>query len=247
MKIKLLIVLLVFILVLPSFAQISRANSRAATLSKIKIKGGITYYGSNGSGYLSMLMNLTRNGRPVTDAKVLINNDPNTYNNNLGTGWIGGSIFHYNLQLGNKITISIVLKNKFSRNPLDRRRLTKKIVVATLKVSNIIEWVYPTPGQVIAMPPFGSSILFKWNFTGSPIRTELYIRDVATNNKIYSRMITNTESQRINPRILRKGKEYKMGFWSDVPHEYFKITRNVAPGSEVSFRFCNSMKFKTKK
>jgi len=245
MKIKFLVVLFCLLLIIPSFSQSRIRNPWNAIRNPvIKVNGSMTYYGGSASGYLSYSLNFSRNGKPVKDIKVLINNNSNTYNNNPGHGWIGGSLSPYTLRYGDNITISIVVKKKFSRFH-SLRGNTKKILLATLKVKNIIKWVYPRPGQAILLPNPTLSIPFRWNFTGSPVRTELYIRDKTTNTKIFSHII-NGENQRIRANIFKHRRTYIMGFWANAPIDSFSLSGNASLRSNVKFYFCNSMNFSTK-
>lgn len=244
MKLKLITLFLTLVLFVPSLSQVRRITPDVVSASKIKITGSMVYYGRTNYGYFSYSIDLTRDGRPVTNAKIEINNDKNTYNNNNGRGHISGSISPHIIKLGEKITIAVIFTNTLSKDP---RKLTfnKKIILATLKVKNILKWVYPKPGEVIALPRFQLFVPFRWDFTGTSVKEEFYIRETGTNKKIYS-VITDKESLRIPTRILRSGKEYKLGFWSNGPIDHFKISSNAARGSRVRFIFCNSMLFKVK-
>jgi hypothetical protein len=112
-------------------------------------------------------------------------------------------------------------------------------------VANIIEWVFPAPGEVIDLAAYPSLIPLRWNFTGTPARTQLSILDTATRVRVFTTFIDNEEIK-IPASTLQPGKEYDFSMFAMAPFEQFKLAKIAATGSNVDFLFSDSFIFSTR-
>lgn len=190
--------------------------------------------------YVSASLTLEMNGRPLKNVKVRINNSLLTHR---GNGSYGGAIpSTYHIRLGKKLVYSV----EFPK-PLIRASHVPpckgKIILGTYKISNIVRWVWPRPGQTIYMSRI-LTCLFKWDFTGRPAPTEFFIKDRATNTRIFSKTLS-AEQQKVSARLLKPGKEFVMGIWASSPIGKFRLSRHCKAGSKIDWYFSNTMTFNT--
>lgn len=246
MKKSFILTLIIIGLAIPAIAQIKTLQPTikqpVLTLAKPKIHvtGHAQYYGN--ARYISAWVTLKIDGKPLSNVKVWINN---SLMMNHGDGNYGGSIpTPYLIKLGNKLTFTA----EFPKTPFSLGSpppFTGKIILGSYKISNIIKWVWPKPGQVIPVGNF-LTYLFKWNFTGTPARTEFFIKDKKTNTKIYT-INTSAEQQSVMAGLFSQGKEYIMGMWAVNPIGKFRLSKHCARGSKIDWYFSSVMVFKTGK
>jgi hypothetical protein len=215
-------------------------TSRTLTIvgSKIKVDGFAAYYGN--AGYISVYIKLMYKGKPFSTPTVRLNN---SIIRNSGNGEYHGALTPYNnIKVGNELIFTAELSERDCFT-LSDPPFKGKIVLATHRISNIIKWVYPKPRQVININNV-IAVPLRWDFTGTPKPTELFIKDVATNTKILSKIISN-ESLMINASLFKPGKTYRMGLWAYAPLENFKVTNICDTSSKVVFYFSDILTFKT--
>jgi len=246
MKKKLLSAVILTGLLIPALAQIKTLQPAiqqpVLTLAKplIWVRGHAQYYGN--ARYISAFLTLKMDGKPLSNVKVWINN---SLMMNHGDGNYGGSIPSvYHIKLGNELVFSV----EFPKVPYPLGSpppFRGKLVLGTYKIKNIINWVWPVPGQTI---PTGRllSYLFKWDFTGSPAKTEFFLKDKNTNTKIFTKH-TSAEQQHVAAALFGPGKEYVMGLWAVDPIDKFRLTANCAKGSRIDWYFSSTMIFNTGK
>ncbi|MEN8223316.1 MAG: hypothetical protein ABFR36_08670 [Acidobacteriota bacterium] len=242
MKKNFLLILIFIALITPANSQTLTVKQPVLTLAKPKIwvQGHAQYYGN--AKYISAYLTLKINGSPLSNVKVRINNSVMM---NHGNGNYGGSIpSTYEIRLGNELVFSVEFPKGLyvagSPPPF-----TGKVVLGTYKIKNIIEWVWPKPGQSISVGRF-IAYLFKWNFTGTPATTEFFIKDKITNKKIFSKN-TGAEQQSVLATLFKPGKQYRMGLWAVKPIDNFKISKHCAKGSKIDWYFSSIMTFDTGK
>lgn len=236
-------IILFVVLVIPSFSQfkmINPGNQLKIITPKINVTGFAAYYGN--ADYISVYIKLMYKGRPLSTPIVRLNN---SVINNSGNGEYHGALTPYNnIRVGDRLVFTAEFPKRRLYG-LGKPLFSGKIILATYQISNIIEWVYPMPNQVINIGGV-LNIPLRWNFTGTPKTTELFIKDKATNVKIYSKNINN-EIQKISASLLKPGKEYRMGLWAVDPLDNFRISKNCDASSRVVFYFSDIMTFKTGK
>jgi len=242
MKKNLLLVLIIIALITPAISQTLTVKRPVLTLAKPKIHvtGHAQYYGN--AKYISAYLTLKLDGRPLSNVKVYINK---SLMMNHGNGNYGGSIpSTYKIKLGNELVFSVV----FPKGPYrlgSPPPFSGKVKLGTYRIKNIIRWVWPKPGQTITFGRF-LTFLFKWDFTGTPAKTEFFIKDKITNTKIYTKN-TSSEQQNVMARLFSRGKEYVMGMWAVDPIAHFKLSKHCTKGSKIDWYFSNTMIFNTGK
>jgi len=232
------IMVVIAIPLIPQYKMLKTTRTLTLSRTKIKVDGYVAYYGN--ARYISAHIELSYNGKPITTPVVKINNRELA---NYGNGKYTGVITPYN---GIAVGDRFVFTAKFPKGDihiLGEESYAKEIILATYRVDNIINWVYPKPRQVINVKNV-LTVPLRWDFTGTPKPTELYIKDAATNKKILSKIISN-ESLKVSPSLFKPGKTYRMGLWAYDPLGNFKITNMYNASSKVVFYFSDVMTFKT--
>lgn len=240
MKKKLLFTVLFISLIIPALPQVKTIKPTVLTLAKPKIKvtGFAAYYGN--AKYVSASISLELNGKPLTNVKVRINN---SVLNNHGNGTYNGAIHSpYRIKLGNELVYTAEFPKTLYRT-IAPPPFIGKIELGSYKISNIINWVWPKPGQTIPTGRF-LAYLFKWNFTGTPAPTEFFIKDKKTHKKIYSKT-TSAEQQSVGATLFNSGRKYVMGMWAVDPIDKFKLSKHCARGSKIDWYFSSTMVFNT--
>ncbi len=242
---KILLSAVIFALfITPAFTQIKTLQPTiqqpllTLVKPKILVQGHAQYYGN--AKYISAYLTLKIDGKPLSNVKVRINK---SLMMNHGNGNYGGSIpSNYDIKIGNELVFSV----EFPKAPYlvgSPPPFTGKIVLGTYRIRNIINWVWPKPGQTI---PTGRiiSYLFKWDFTGSPAKTEFFIKDKSTNTKIFTKN-TSAEQQSVMAGLFNSGKEYVMGMWAVDPIDKFRLSGVCSKGSRIDWYFSSTMIFNT--
>lgn len=225
----------------PGFASDNLPGSETLPIPglKIKINGHSQYL-----GYLNAYLNVTRAGRPVNGLKIFL--DKLQLSDRGGGIYSGGTPYSYNIKPGNVITI------RLQPSPLVSPRDRKSTVLATYKVNNVIQWVYPKPDGVITLgrPPsaslLGRSIKFQWNYTGRTRKTKVTIKDFSKNVVIFSTTVM-AESVMVPRSKFVPGRKYRFDLEVDGAMGKFVLTNNVQPGSEVLFYYWAHMYFTVSK
>lgn len=232
------------LIIMPALSQIKtlKKTPKLLTLAKPKIKvtGFAAYYGN--AVYVSASITLEMNGRPLTKVRVRIND---SLLRSQGNGTYNGAIVSpYRIRIGNKLVYTVEFPKTLymASSP---RPYTGKIVLGTYKIKNIVRWVWPQPGQTIPATLL-RAYNFKWNFTGNPAPTEIFIKDKKTNTKIFSKILS-TEQHNVNSRLFHPGRDYAMGIWASSPLGKFKLSKHCAPGSKIDWYFSNIMTFSTQR
>ncbi len=205
---------------------------------QVKITGWANYYGN--ADYISVSVRLAWKGRPLSGVTVRLNEAVIT---DRGGGEYVGALTPYVARLGDDLAFSVEFP-KLPAPTLRQPSFVGRVTLATYRIANIVEWVFPVPKQAINLSAFPALLTLRWNFTGAPATTEIFIKDRATNDKIFSRHLA-AESVAIPTKTLRPGKEYVFGAWAFDPIDRFKITRAAAPGSEVVWYFNDTFLFST--
>ncbi|MCK5003684.1 MAG: hypothetical protein KAS21_01255 [Candidatus Aminicenantes bacterium] len=242
MKMKLVFAIISIALIMPALPQVRTLKPTLLTLAKPKIHvtGHAQYYGN--AKYISAYITLKIKGRPLSNVKVWINN---SLMMNHGDGNYGGSIpSTYRIRLGNELVFTAEFPKTLYRTG-SPPPFTGKIELGSYKISNIINWVWPKPGETLPMGRF-LTYLFEWDFTGTPARTEFFIKDKSTNKKIYTKILS-AEQQSVMAGLFKPGKEYVMGMWAVRPIDNFKLSKYCARGSKIDWYFSSTMIFNTVK
>ena len=208
---------------------------------KITFIGGTMYYA--GSPYLSISAHLTKGGVPVLHGKVRMNG---ILLRESSDGFYAGSIptpFHAEIGQEQVFTIAPAL--------VSRTITSEQVVLATYRVDNLIQWLSPTPGQVIdlAAYPLGE-LPCRWNYRGRPVMARLRVVDTATRAEVFSRM-TDGEELTIPTAALSPGKTYSVRIDTSRmnpgcgPLGRFKLAKLAAPDSDVRFDQDYSFTFST--
>jgi len=206
--------------------------------NQVKITGWANYYGN--ADYISVSVRLTWKARPLSGVIVRLNEAVIT---DRGGGEYVGALTPYVVRLGADLAFSLEFPK--SVTPLlHRPPFAGRVTLATYRIANIVEWVFPVPKQVINLSAFPALLTLRWNFTGAPATTEIFIKDRETNDKVFSRHLA-AESVAIPTKTLRPGKEYVFGVWAFDAIDKFKNTRAAAPGSEVVWYFNDTFLFST--
>jgi hypothetical protein len=82
-----------------------------------------------------------------------------------GDGSYKGTVFTPTCGLGDPVHLSV----DFSRIPLSRigdSPYRGRMKLATYRIENTIEWIFPTHNQVIDLSAYPSGVPVRWNFTG---------------------------------------------------------------------------------
>lgn len=205
---------------------------------RIQISGWANYYGN--ADYISVTARLAWKGRPLSGVIVRLNEAVIT---DRGGGEYVGALTPYVVRLGADLAFSVEFA-KPATPMLRKPPFAGRVTLATYRIANIVEWVFPVPKQVINLSAFPALLTLRWNFTGAPATTEIFIKDRATNTKVFSRHLA-AESVTIPTKTLSPGKEYVFGAWAFDPIDRFKITRAAAPGSDVVWYFNDTFLFST--
>jgi hypothetical protein len=210
---------------------------------KIKITGGTIYYAA--SPYLSIYVNLTRRGAPVLNAKVRLNK---TLLREGSGGFYSGAFFTpYNIAIGHEHVFTIEPPLLSPAPPLgtfppDRAEL------ATYRVDKLIQWVSPTPGQVIHLSAHTLSIRLRWKFTGTPVRVRIAVSDSATRAEVFSGM-TAAEEIALPAGVLQPGKTYSVQIDTTPPGcgpmGRFTLAKLASLDSDVCFDWEYNFRFST--
>lgn len=243
-KITLLIAMLSIFLVSALLAQKPDIITPSVPGSdKIKIVGGTIYFA--GSPYLSINVHLTKGGVPVLHGKVRMNG---ILLRESREGFYSGSIpTPFNVAIGQEQVFTIAPLS----GPTPRIITSEQVVLATYVIANLIQWLSPTPGQVIdlAAYPLGE-LPCRWKFKGTPVMARLRVVDSATRTEVFSRM-TDGEELTIPTAILLPGKTYGVSIDTGAfspgcgPLGRFKLAKLAAPGSDVRFNQEYSFSFST--
>lgn len=205
---------------------------------KIKINGHSQYL-----GYLNAYLNVTKGGRPVTGLNIFL--DKLQLSDRGGGIYSGGTPHSYNIKPGNVISIRL----KPSRLAPVRER--KPALLASYRVKNVIQWVFPKPDGVITLgrtsPPslLGRSIKFQWNYTGRVRKTKVTVKDFTKNVVIFSKTVM-AESVMVPRSKFIPGRKYRFDLEVDGPMGKFVLTDKVQPGSEVLFYYWGHIYFQVK-
>lgn len=243
-KIAVLLAMLLVFLVSALMPQGKIVTPVVPGSDKIKIQGYV--YFSMGLKALIADIRLTFRDNPVLGAEVNLNETKLAEFG--GPGVYSGRVSSYGIRIGNELQISVKLPRSipgpFVRPPFEGRQK-----LASYLVDNILEWVFPTPGQVIDLASYPSrEIPFRWNFTGPPVASQLSIVDAATETRVLYRMV-ETEEITIPAAILLPGKSYDFGLtnvfvWCGIMGK-FKMSRLAAPGSAINFHYDGRLRFST--
>jgi hypothetical protein len=213
---------------------------------KIKVSGGTTYFAA--SPYLSISVRLAYRGNPVLHAKVRMNE---VLLREGGDGFYAGSIpSPFLIALGQDQVITIEAP-RLAPAPLPWAHFTGRAVLATYRVDNLLQWLSPTPGQVIdlAACPLGE-IPCRWKFKGAPVKTRMSVRDTADRAEVFSRL-TEDEDLTIPTAVLRPGKTYEIRIGTSNfspgagPMARFKLGKLAAPDSDVRYDWEYNFSFST--
>jgi len=207
---------------------------------QIKIKGFAWYFGNSDSLFVSV--ELSWKGSPLSGATVRSNE---TVLTDLGGGRYKRTLTPYVIHLGATLVFSVEFPRlkppRLSLNP----RLAGRVILAGYRIANIIKWGFPVPGQVIDLGAYPMIIPLSWNFTGTPAKTKLIIKDQVANTEVFSKYIAS-EGINIQATTLKPGKEYGLIMWAVAPLDKFQTTPNATPDSDVVFYFNDEMTFRTK-
>ena len=241
-KILLTLVMLAFFAVPALLAQDVDIRPIAPGSDKLKITGGILFWQTK---YLSMVIHLTYMSRPVLNAKAWLNEWPLE---NRGGGEFRAMVRKYKARVGDKLELSVELPP--SRLPFDKPFLKGRQVLASLVIDNIVEWVFPMPGQVIDLSSYSMGFIpCRWNFTGTPVRIIFELYNTADPDRIIYHREFETESVNVPLSIVTPGNEYRMTVDDDAtglpPMGAFKMSKLVAPGSSLVYSFITECTFST--
>jgi len=208
---------------------------------KITVVGGTVFYA--GSPYLSINVHLTKMGVPVLHGKVRMNGI--LLRESTGGFYAGAIPTPYKVALGEEQVFTI------AQARVPRTITPEQVVLATYRVDNLIQWVSPTPGQVIdlAAIPLGE-LPCRWKYTGTPVMARLRVVETASRTEVFSRK-TDGEELTIPTVTLRPGKTYIISidtsrFSSGCgPLGRFKLAKLAAPDSDVRFDQEYSFTFST--
>jgi hypothetical protein len=210
---------------------------------RIKITGGTIYYAA--SPYLSIYVNLSRMGTPVLHAKVRLNK---TLLREGSGGFYSGAFFTpYNIALGQEHVFTIESPGLAPGPPLGTLR-DERIVLAEYRVDNLIQWVSPTPGQVIDLAEHALGVSLRWKFAGTPVKVRVSISDTATRAEVFSR-VTNGEELTLPAAVLQPGKTYTVQIDTTPPGcgplGRFKLGKPATLDSNVRYDWEYNFRFST--
>jgi hypothetical protein len=210
---------------------------------RIKITGGTIYYAA--SPYLSVYVNLTRGGAPLLHAKVRLNK---TLLREGSGGFYSGAFFTpYNIALGDEHVFTIEPAVLAPAPPLGTFP-AERTVLASYRVDKLIQWLSPTPGQVIHLSAHTLSIRLRWKFTGTPVRVRIAVSDSATRTEVFSGMTTGEELS-LPAAVLQPGKTYTVQIDTTPPGcgpmGRFTLAKPAALDSDVCFDWEYNSRFST--
>lgn len=235
-KIFLLIILLAAFFTISPLTGTTKHTLRLPLSDKIKINGHSQYL-----GYLNAYLNLLKKGNPLSGQKVYLDT---LLLNDRGAGlYTGGTPYAYDVS--GKKTIVIKMVPKLS--PLTPgARLKKEIILGKYYLKNYIKWVYPLPDSKIS---FGRSLFmrvkFRWNYTGTILKTKVTIKNFTTNTEIFSTIVT-AEEVNVPRHLFVAGNKYRFDLEVVGPMGQFKLTRETAMGSKIDFYYWAHMYFTVK-
>jgi hypothetical protein len=209
---------------------------------KLKITGVMGFMQTK---YLGMVIKLNCMGRPVLNANVWLNNWPLE---NRGGGEFRVTVDKYTARVGDKLELAVEL-------PRERLLLVKppfegRQVLASLVIDNIIEWVFPMPGQVIDLSSYSMGFIScRWNFTGTPVRVFFELFNTADPDRIIFSRTIEAEAVNVPLSVVTPGNEYRMTVDDDStgspPLGAFKMSKLAAPGSSLVYYFVAECTFST--
>jgi hypothetical protein len=124
----------------------------------------------------------------------------------------------------------------------------ERTVLATYRVDKLIQWLSPTPGQVIHLSAHTLSIRLRWKFTGTPVRVRIAVSDSATRTEIFSGMTTGEELS-LPAAVLQPGKTYTVQIDTTPPGcgpmGRFILAKPAALDSDVCFDWEYNFRFST--
>jgi hypothetical protein len=209
---------------------------------KLKITGGILFMQTE---YLSIGVKLTYMGRPVLNAKVWLNKWPLE---DRGGGDFRLVIRPYTARVGNKLELAVELPPV--HRPLGEPPFVGKKVLASLVINNIVEWVFPTPGQVIDLSSYSTGFVScRWNFTGTPVKVIFELFNTADPHRVIFGQTIEAEAINVPLGVLTPGNEYRLtvddGVSGFPPMGAFTMSKLTAPGSSLVYQFSTECTFST--
>ncbi len=240
-----LAIAMISLLVVPALqAQGKTLTPFVPGADKVKIQGVV--YFSMGLKALIASFSLTFRDNPVLGAEVSLNETKLTELG--GPGHYYGSVRPYDIRIGNELQVWVKLPTRMPGS-IVTPPFEGKQKLASYVVDNILEWGFPTPGQVINLAAYpAGEIPFRWDFSGPPIASQLIINDAASGSRIIYRMV-ETEGIAIPVVSLQPGKSYEFILtsvfaWCGIMGR-FKMSKLAAPGAGISFRYDGISSFST--
>lgn len=211
--------------------------------NKIKITGGTIYYAA--SPYLSIYVNLSRMGAPVLHAKVRLNK---TLLREGSGGFYAGAFFTpYIIALGHEHVFTVESPGLAPGPPLGTFH-DERIVLAEYRVDNLIQWVSPTPGQVIDLAEHAAGIRLRWKFAGTPVKVRITVDDTAARTEVFS-SVTTAEELSLPAAVLQPGKTYTVQIDTTAPGcgplGRFKLGKLATLDSNVRYDWEYNFRFST--
>jgi len=115
--------------------------------------------------------------------------------------------------------------------------------LASLRIENTIEMVYPTNGQGIDLAAHSLGIRMRWNFTGTAAVTKMTIKDSGSGITVFSREGVGEEIT-VPAGILQPGKSYGLSV-QDKGH-FFSISNLFSSSSSIELCHWEHCDFTTK-
>jgi len=148
-----------------------------------------------------------------------------------------GSLIVRDFRLGYMINLSIDF-----HSPLDTPPYKGLIKLASCRIENTIELLFPVEGQVIDLALFPGGVPMRWNFTGTPAITWMRISDSASGIEIFSRDGVG-RAITVPVGVLQPGKQYKFYVGES---RFFSISSLFSPSSSIELSIYECCSFTTK-
>lgn len=201
---------------------------------KLRVNGNVAWFELE--DYIGAYIKLTFNGRPVAGAKVWLNKWPLMESG--GPGDYHVTIRHVKPRVGFLLEVAVELPNAPLR--VGKMPFTGRQVLASHVIDNLIEWVFPTPGQVIDLSTYpAGAVPFRWNFTGATVLTRFDLTPSTDPDRVLYQREIEAERLDVPVRFLAPGTGYRIILFTSLsgmdPMGEFKMGKLVALGSKIIF------------